>query len=624
MCNTNESLVAIKTCLPANPSVKFDDTKGEVLGINPNLPQTNAFSAFGYIPLKIPKSYFKSDYREGNNPAPSSPFLADLNKIALGTDATSSTFEKEMITLLLKREFGARYRTEQESYTVKEPKTVQVVTSGVTYNNTIQEDVQKFAPVDMLADQRLNDVVAKLMEFDTNTISGKKYRVWTLTVSVNTFGKAIVNYEKQATAVVPKDPQFMIVEEYKVASFLGQYGLGRVLSTFSLLPGEKTTIRMKTYKEIQSVRTQSENILDSQSKESIDEMERLAQEEKGSTSSNTNTKAANLGFSLSGIPLFGGLLGLSGGASTNNTNVRTTNAQSLSKALDKHVNKSNSNRQIQINTSTTESSKSIDENSTEREIVNVNKSRVLNFIFRQLQQEFVNITYLANIKIAFHTGTQDSLRVVSLEELSDLLNEVVDVSVYADNRTDVEKELLKHYVRVKNHNNELKNFIQQAEDKLFFPTKDDLLTESVKYWRKADIKDKYSKDGVNATVDGIILNVQKTTLKTSSVLVEALLGQADALDCFNLQIQDSESQKGYMELQERAKRLTIEENRAANEHDKVAAEVEKLEAERAKIAAEAALITNVIGSADGAAKVELAKEMYSKCCPNGTTPHLIP
>jgi hypothetical protein len=70
--------------------------------------------------------------------------------------------------------------------------------------------------------------------------------------------------------------------------------------------------------------------------------------------------------------------------------------------------------------------------------------------------------------------------------------------------------------------------------------------------------------------------------------------------------------------------LTIEENRAANEHDKVAAEVEKLEAERAKIAAEAALITNVIGSADVAAKVELAKEMYSKCCPNGTTPHLIP
>jgi hypothetical protein len=623
MCNTNESLVAIKTCLPANPSVKFDDTKGEVLGINPNLPQTNAFSAFGYIPLKIPKSYFKSDYREGNNPAPSSPFLADLNKIALGTDATSSTFEKEMITLLLKREFGAHYRTEQESYTVKEPKTVQVVTSGVTYNNTIQEDVQKFAPVDMLADQRLNDVVAKLMEFDTNTISGKKYRVWTLTVSVNTFGKAIVNYEKQATAVVPKDPQFMIVEEYKVASFLGQYGLGRVLSTFSLLPGEKTTIRMKTYKEITSVKTQSENILDSQSKESVDEMERLAQEEKGSTSSNTNTKAANLGFSLS-IPLFKGLFGLNGGASTNNTNVRTTNAQSLSKALDKHVNKSNSNRQIQINTSTTESSKSIDENSIDREIVNVNKSRVLNFIFRQLQQEFVNITYLANIKIAFHTGTQDSLRVVSLEELSDLLDEVVDVSVYLDNRTNVEKELLKHYVRVKNHNNKLINFIQKVEDKLYFPTLNNRLTETVKYWRKADIRDVYNGGGVNAVVDGVILSVQKTTLKTSSVLVEALLGQADALDCFNLQIQDSESQKGYMELQERAKRLTIEENRAAKEQDKVAAEVEKLEAERAKIAAEAALITNVIGSADVAAKVELAKEMYSKCCPNGTTPHLIP
>jgi hypothetical protein len=619
MCNTNESLVAIKTCLPANPSVKFDDTKGEVLGINPNLPQTNAFSAFGYIPLKIPKSYFKSDYREGNNPAPSSPFLADLNKIALGTDATSSTFEKEMITLLLKREFGAHYRVEQEPYTVKEPKTVQVVTSGVTYNNTIQEDVQKFAPVEKLADQRLNDVVAKLMEFETNTTTNKKHRVWTLTVSVNTFGNAIVNYEKQATAAVPKDPQFMIVEEYKVASFLGQYGLGRVLRTFSLLPGEKTTIRMKTYKEISSVRTQSENILDSQTKESAEELERLAQEEQGNTSNSTTSKSASLNLSFS-VPIIGG----GGSASISNSTTRTTNAQSLSKALDKHVNKSNSNRQVQINTSTTETAKDTEENSIEREIVNVNKSRVLNFIFRQLQQEFVNITYLANIKIAFHTGIQDSLRVVSLEELSDLLDEVVDASTYPQNRTNVEKKLLKHYVRVKNHNNKLVNFIQKAEDKFYYPTPDTMLPESTKYWRKADVTDDFSENGVNAIVDGVILNVQKTTLKTSSVLVEALLGQADALDCFNLQIQDSESQKGYMELQERAKRLTIEENRAANEHDKVAAEVEKLEAERAKIAAESALITNVIGSADVAAKVELAKEMYSKCCPNGTTPHLIP
>ena len=120
------------------------------------------------------------------------------------------------------------------------------------------------------------------------------------------------------------------------------------------------------------------------------------------------------------------------------------------------------------------------------------------------------------------------------------------------------------------------------------------------------------------------MNVQKTTLKTSSVLAEAILGQVDALDCFNLQIQDSESQKGYMDLFEREQRLKIEESRAANEHDKVAAEVEKLNAERAKLAAEAVLITDVTGSADVVAKVELAKEMYSKCCPNGTAPHLIP
>lgn len=37
-------------------------------------------------------------------------------------------------------------------------------------------------------------------------------------------------------------PTFLIVEEYRLSNFLGQYGAGRTVKTFSLLPGESTTI----------------------------------------------------------------------------------------------------------------------------------------------------------------------------------------------------------------------------------------------------------------------------------------------------------------------------------------------------------------------------------------------
>ena len=622
MYNPKESSVQVRSCLPQTPSIAFDegtnDNPRKPMVINPNLPQSNEFTAYGYFPVKsITKDYFKPIYREGTNPT--SPFWDELSKIAFSASFDDVADEKASISTLLKRTFSAFFRIDQVSYVLPKTETTTVFTSGAPYDIKKTTDTIAYKSVEMLANERLEDVVAKLLQFEVNPDNTKR-RSWSLSININTFNKAIVTYEKQSK--VEKIPQLMIVEEYKVASFLGQYGLGRVLRTFSLLPGEKTTLRMKTYKEITSIKTQSENILDSQSKESVEEMERLAQEEKGSTSSNTNTKNAALDLSFK-IPIIGGGGGAS--ASISNTSVRTTNAQALSKALDKHVNKSNANRQVQINTSTTETSKDTEETSTEREVVNYNKSRVLNFVFRQLQQEYINITYLNNIKIAFHTGTSESLRIVSLEELSDFLDEVLDLSSYSNRRFFAEKELLKHYCRVTNYANKNVQFLEQTktEHELFFPENVKLM-EGKPYWRKSKSTEVYNEGSVSAPIDGIILNVQKTTLKTSSVLAEAILGQVDALDCFNLQIQDSESQKGYMDLFEREQRLKIEESKATNEQGKVAAEVEKLEAERAKIAAEATLITNVIESADVAAKVELAKEMYSKCCPNGTTPHLIP
>jgi hypothetical protein len=45
----------------------------------------------------------------------------------------------------------------------------------------------------------------------------------------------------------------------------------------------------------------------------------------------------------------------------------------------------------------------------------------------------------------------------------------------------------------------------------------------------------------------VILNVQTNTLRTPSVVADALLGQGEALDCFNTRLQDTAAMKAYIE-----------------------------------------------------------------------------
>ena len=44
----------------------------------------------------------------------------------------------------------------------------------------------------------------------------------------------------------PVVPKFFIIQVLGISSFMGDYGLGKTVKTFSLLPGEETKISMKT------------------------------------------------------------------------------------------------------------------------------------------------------------------------------------------------------------------------------------------------------------------------------------------------------------------------------------------------------------------------------------------
>ena len=66
--------------------------------------------------------------------------------------------------------------------------------------------------------------------------------------------------------------------------------------------------------------------------------------------------------------------------------------------------------------------KESEEVSTVRQLENINKSRVLNFVFWQLLQEYVSVTYLHDIKLVFSNGHPESMEVCSIEQMDEFLD----------------------------------------------------------------------------------------------------------------------------------------------------------------------------------------------------------
>ena len=74
------------------------------------------------------------------------------------------------------------------------------------------------------------------------------------------YGPLSYNYIDDPVTVTPR---VYLVETYRLSSFLGVYGAGKTIKTFSLFPGEKTKISVKTYAKRETDAKDASSILDS-------------------------------------------------------------------------------------------------------------------------------------------------------------------------------------------------------------------------------------------------------------------------------------------------------------------------------------------------------------------------
>ena len=344
-------------------------------------------------------------------------------------------------------------------------------------------------------------------------------------------GGVMVDYAPIPTEPIPG---IYLVETYRLSNFLGDYGAGKTIKTFSLLPGEKSRISITSYKNSTTTAAQASSIFDSYTEETADDFETAVQSENSDTESEEKTRSWSVEAEASGN---WGVASVSveGGASGSTNSARESFASSTSAATEKHSQTASAQRDVEVNTSTSATTEEGEQSAIEREIENINVGRTLNFVFRQMNQEYISILHLVDVRVAFWNGYPDAKMEVPLYDIDSLLEYCVPKP---EDRARVRRDTLFAIEQIKDWRGEVHH--DPAD-----PGSGD---NFVQLRRHAEANGKQSQylavnrektstfEGI--TVPGLILSVRKHVLRTDGVIVEALLGQAPALDLYSQQLQD--------------------------------------------------------------------------------------
>lgn len=383
-------------------------------------------------------------------------------------------------------------------------------------------------------------------------------------------------------------PKILFFEKLQISNFLGDYGAGRVIKTFSLFPGEKTKISIKTYQKTTETESQKRNvgssILDSVTEEAAVDFENSIATESSSKYEESESDILNSQRDLSkkdgegSANVLWGLVkaGGKGGSESESEqtgewgtrSAREEFAKTVSNALFKHSARASAKRDVEINTSSEVSSETTTEKGSEqlieRVIENVNVSRTLNLVFRQMVQEFISVLHLTDVRIALYDESSGPYPQYSINELDQFLDDY-----FVDNpktRAIVKNSIIRELYYIFNYQDEPRQFLDKVS--LEFPEEavESLgisFPKSIEYLRiKKDQKD-HLADREYIEVPGVILKENVITMRTEGVVVDAFLGQGECLDTYSQGLQTETVRE--LQLNNELKEQAVKKNSLARE-----------------------------------------------------------
>jgi len=376
----------------------------------------------------------------------------------------------------------------------------------------------------------------------------------TITMPVPGPGQSI--QEIDVNPVAPSVPRLALVETWELRSYLGDYGLGRTLQTFSVLPGEHTTISVGTWRTDAATREDATSVFDSSD---------IAAQTRFGASVSTETGAAfqdQGGWSLSmatsssaSVNLFGLVQGSAStetGFAANHQDASQRWSRDLRQAASEHAGQVNNSRRQAVESASSTMTASGATTSTVREIANTNLRRVLNFVFRELNQTYETYVVLRDIRIAFYNGRAGSAEIVPITDLRRLIQRhfpperqeaaarfVLALCAERLDHHDNPRTVLQVGHRPDGRRYEWQQAVLNNDGELDF--RGNPLTSDIR-WRFAP--GPLTPDA-EQRIEGLITDMAKVVVRTDNMVVEALLGQADALDPYASALQrlDLESRK---------------------------------------------------------------------------------
>jgi hypothetical protein len=337
---------------------------------------------------------------------------------------------------------------------------------------------------------------------------------------------------------VTEKSRIYFIETYKLTNFPGDYGPGRLLKTFSLLPGEETEITVKTWKKSVTSSKEASSILDSYTEEKADEFERNLQAESSQSSKieQSDTFSVNASAKLT-MSVVSADVGVKHEKSMKSN--RENFAKNVSNSLSKHSQKASSKREVNIETSYEKTEEEGKEIVIVRKVENLNVSRTLNFIFQQMNQQHHSLLHLTDVKLAFFSGIPGTMKEYELNELDDLVQDNIDTDNQETAYNYLYAKVISEYGdgAILDYLGSPRSLIKEV----IIPEDAQSATDITHQYLRVITPEEGNtssyemREGDIRIVEGIIIRTNKITMRTDGVTVEALMGESTALDNYALE-----------------------------------------------------------------------------------------
>jgi hypothetical protein len=350
--------------------------------------------------------------------------------------------------------------------------------------------------------------------------------------------------------VRPLDRRLLLIEKISLTSYLGNFGAGRLVKTFSLLPGEQTVISVDSYTKDETTAQTASSILDSTATECAADFEDTVNNENDAKQSSADATSASISADV-GASWGWGHADIKAGYTDAANSSREDMAKTVTGALAKHTSKASSNRTVSVNTDFSQTTSTGTTTDTTRTLKNINVSRVLNFVFRQMTQEHTVFIHLTDATLGYYaldlllgangdpqTGpdggllTRETFTEYSLPEIAGF----AQTNLTGPAEITLLPNVLNVLSSVPDYTGTQRSLVEQIT-----PVGPDGTPQpSGSYLRvKPNLTSTYPATGTpQYTLPGIIVDVSTCVMRTDQLICDALLGEGDALDSYSHALQD--------------------------------------------------------------------------------------